>query len=133
MAKNKGGRPTKFKEDMIPMVEKLAGLGLTEREIAEFFGICQETLMNYKKQHESFLEAIKKGKLKAEISMTRSLFTSGTQSGNVTAMIFWLCNRVPAKWKHVSKILIASGEEGIADINKQEIEEMHEKLKTAYN
>ena len=127
---NKPGRPTKFREDMIPMVEKLAGLGLTEREIAEFFDICQETLINYKKKHENFLDAIKKGKLKAEISMTRALFKTGTD-GNVTAQIFFLCNRVPGKWKHVSKILIASTEEGIADIGKEEIEEMHEKLKTA--
>jgi hypothetical protein len=126
------GRPTKFKEDMIPMVEKLAGFGITEREIADFFDISQETLMTYKKKHDAFLDAIKKGKLKAEISMTRSLFQSGT-NGNVTAQIFFLCNRVPGKWKHVSKILITSSEEGIADVGKKEIEEMHEKLTSTYN
>jgi len=67
------GAPSKYKKINLHQVEKLAGFGLIDLEIANVLGISRATLSNYKKNPE-FLEALKVGKDKADAKVLASLF-----------------------------------------------------------
>ena len=58
----KAGQPTLYKEEYNSQVEKLCLLGHTDKEIADFFDVCESTINNWKHEHPIFLESIKKGK-----------------------------------------------------------------------
>lgn len=95
----KVGRPKKIDKIDLKEVEKLAALGLTDTEIADWFGICRATLNNYKSQNQEFLDTIKKGKIKADANVLRVLYQKAL-SGDVTAIIFWLSNRREGWYKN---------------------------------
>jgi hypothetical protein len=116
------GRPSKYDSIDLVQVEKLASLGLIDTEIASILGVCEKTLNVYKKKPE-FLQAIKKGKDKADAKVIESLYRRATgyehkedkifqHNGepvivpttkhyppDVTAMIFWLKNRRSKYWR----------------------------------
>ena len=60
--KNKGGRPTDFKEDFVDIVYNLCLLGHTDAEMSIVFNISEVTFNAWKKKHPQFLKSIKKGK-----------------------------------------------------------------------
>jgi len=87
----------RLEEVNLEQVESIASLGLTDEEIAIVLGISPRTLYYWKKKPE-FLQALKRGKLKADYVIARSLFEKA-KSGDTTAMIFWLKNRRPDLWR----------------------------------
>jgi hypothetical protein len=125
--KNKGGRPSKYDKIDLVQVERLAGLGLIDTEIALVLGICEKTLNNYKEKTE-FLQAIKRGKAIADKEVVRSLYERAIgynhpevkvfqHNGEIvthnvtkhyppdaTSMIFWLKNRDPERWRDKSEV-----------------------------
>lgn len=92
------GRP-KFviDEKVIAEVEKLAGQGLTEKEIALCIGCSQETLIKKKRQYSEFSEAIKRGKAKSHAKIANALFENAL-AGNTAALIFYLKTRHKEQW-----------------------------------
>ena len=78
-------RPKKYNIDT-EQVEKLAGLGCTNVEIASFFG-CDESLIR-----KSYSEYIVKGREKGKIRLSQ-LQMKEAQKGNV-AMLIWLGKQV---------------------------------------
>ena len=75
------GRPKKYNIDT-DQVEKLAGLGCTNIEIASFFG-CTESFIR-----KSYSENVLKGKENGKIRL-RQWQMKSAQKGNV-AMLIWL-------------------------------------------
>ena len=73
-AKNKGGRPLKYKEEYNEQSRKLTLLGYTDLKLADFFNISEATLYNWKKRYPKFLEAIKSGGEIADANVTASLY-----------------------------------------------------------
>lgn len=73
---NKGGRPTKFKEDYSEQVFKLCLLGLTDEEMATFFGVCESTFHKWKLDFPEFSESIRAGKDIADVEVVQSAFKS---------------------------------------------------------
>lgn len=69
-----GGRPSKVKTISLKQVAKLAELGLSDEEIADFYSISRSTLSAFKKANEEFSDVIKRGKLKADTKVVRSLY-----------------------------------------------------------
>lgn len=80
-------------------VERLAGLGLTQEQIAVSLGISARTLESRKAESAEFAEAIKKGQASAIQEVSNALFQNA-RNGNVTAQIFFLKARAQWKDKH---------------------------------
>lgn len=121
------GRPSLFKPEYIEQAAKLCLLGATDIEIARFFGICVDTLNNWKIKYPDFVASIKTAKGEADERVERSLYQKATgytfesekifqYDGRVvraktiehvppsdTAMIFWLKNRRPEQWRDIQK------------------------------
>ncbi len=62
-----------LKESIIPLtltrLREIAGLGLSDAEIATVLDIAESTLNEYKKKHPEISESIKKGKFVADQSL----------------------------------------------------------------
>lgn len=121
--KNKGGRPSKFDSINLDQVKLLASKGWTDKEMAVFFQITEQTWNNYKQRHQEFFESLKNWKEIADGKVVRSLYERATgyehedtyfasYQGTIiketytkhyppdpTSMIFWLKNRKRAEWK----------------------------------
>ena len=57
------GRPTNYKKEYDEQAYKLCLLGATDKEMADFFNVKEQTINNWKKNHPSFFESIKRGKI----------------------------------------------------------------------
>ena len=53
---------------------KLALLGAIDTELADFFGVCEDTIHEWKKVFPEFSESIKRGKLQADAEVAEKLF-----------------------------------------------------------
>jgi len=151
--KSKGGRPSKYKEEYNDQVEKLCRLGATDKEIADFFNVCEATINNWKIDEPMFLESLKRGKAISDMNVADSLYKRATgyshpdtkfatHEGKITdreeytkhyapdptACFFWLKNRQPEKWRDKQDIE-HSGNVAIDDLRKLSTEELKERAK----
>lgn len=128
MAKDKGGRPTKFTDEMLKQVTKLCLLGATDKQIADFFEVAESTIYEWKNKIPEFSEAIKKGKIIADTEVAHGLYSraigaewteqqafkvkTGLNQEKVevvdvrkaappdtAAAYIWLKNRQPERWR----------------------------------
>ncbi len=130
------GRPTDYREEYAEQALKLCKLGMTNEQLAEFFGVVVSTLYVWRDKHPQFSEALKFGKTFADAEVASKLFHRATGyehpeddiravNGEIvitptvkhyppdtTAAIFWLKNRQPALWRDKRE------EEGGADMGK---------------
>lgn len=67
-------RPSKFESINKEQLKVLALKGFTDKEIASFFSITEQTLNNYKQKNEKFFEALKDWKIEADAKVERSLY-----------------------------------------------------------
>jgi len=59
---NKVGRPTKYRDEYAEQAYKLCLVGYTDKDLAEFFGVDESTINNWKLDHKEFLESLSRGK-----------------------------------------------------------------------
>ena len=97
------GRPSKLLNVDLIKVEQYAMLGLSQKEIAFLLNIDQTTLTRNKKKNITFANALIKGQLLANMSITKALYNTAMK-GNVYAQTFWLCNRDKVKWQNTQKM-----------------------------
>lgn len=127
--KKKCGRKTAYQDSFANQALKLCLLGATDTEMADFFGVSEQTLNSWKKKFPEFLESLKKGKSIADANVASKLYNRAigydaratkfaTNEGKVTdrveyvehyppdttAAIFWLKNRQPDKWRDKKEI-----------------------------
>jgi|SRR5690625_922287 len=125
---SRGGRPTRYRAEYAEQAYKLCLLGATDKELADFFHVSEQTINTWKKRHKRFLESLKKGKDAADAEVASKLFHRATGyehpeadikviSGEIvitptikhyppdtTAAIFWLKNRQPSKWRDKQEV-----------------------------
>jgi hypothetical protein len=68
------GRPTSYEDDFVDQAYKLALLGATDKQTADFFGVDESTLNRWKLRHGDFCASIKKGKMAADAEVAESLY-----------------------------------------------------------
>ncbi len=118
------GRPSEYDPDKTAKQAKKACLmGATDADLADFFGVSEKTINNWKHDHPEFLQSIKDGKEIADSNVAKSLYerANGYEHPEVhvsnyqgeitlteltkryppdtTAGIFWMKNRQPDKWR----------------------------------
>lgn len=126
------GRPTKFRHEFSKQSRKLAKLGATETEIADFLEIDATTLMRWKADHPTFCRALTPGKAAADKRVEVSLYHRATGyshpethiavvKGKIVktelvrhyppaegAIKLWLTNRQPRKWRDIKSATITT-------------------------
>jgi len=68
------GRPTVFKPEYVEQARKLCLLGATDKDLADFFEVCEATVNNWKQSSPEFLESIKGGKRVADSEIASKLY-----------------------------------------------------------
>lgn len=99
-------------EPKLELIEGWAMDGLTDEQIANKLGIGTSSFYDYKNKYSEFSEALKKGKDIIDYQVEKALLSKALK-GDTTAIIFWLKNRRPDKWrdrKEHSEIDIAQKE-----------------------
>ena len=116
-------RPSKYKPEFCVQAQKLCELGATDRELAGFFEVTQQTLDNWKVEHPEFFGSLKLGKESADNRVEQSLYNRAMGYSHpdtdirvidgaivetplikhyppdTTACIFWLKNRRKEEWR----------------------------------
>lgn len=135
-----------YKDEYVELAYNYCLLGATDEDLANMFDVSEVTINNWKKEHEEFYLALKRGKEIADAKVAKALFHRATgyshedidikmyEGGiietpytkhyppDATAMIFWLKNRQPKKWRdkqvteHEGEITIES--KSLSDIFK---------------
>jgi len=127
------GRPTKYDAKYNEQAYKLCLLGATDKEIADFFEVNEDTIHEWKKVHQEFSESLKKGKTLADANVGQRLYeracgfehdseeikvvSMGKDGSSIeripirkiyppdtVAAIFWLKNRQSSKWRDKQEI-----------------------------
>lgn len=122
------GRPSSFKQEYCDQAEKLCKFGVTDQELADFFGVHVSTIHRWKGEFPQFCDAIKAGKEVSDDRVERSLYARANgyehdevdirvvggeivQTGirkfyppDTTAAIFWLKNRRPKEWRDKTEV-----------------------------
>lgn len=117
------GRPSSFKPEYAEQAYKLCLLGATDKKLADFFGVSEQTLNAWKTVHPKFLESMSAGKDQADAVIAESLFhrAKGYSHPEVDIRVveraivqtplikhyppdtqaasLWLRNRQPALWR----------------------------------
>jgi hypothetical protein len=119
----KAGAPTLYKEAYNEQARKLCLLGYTDKELAYFFNVCEDTIHEWKKVYPDFSESINKGKDVADGEVAQALYhralgyshaeddikaingeivitkTTKHYPPDTAAAFIWLKNRRSKKWK----------------------------------
>ena len=69
-------------------VERLSGIGLSNKEVANAMGIHEATLYRRKQDSASFASALKKGRAKAAADIANAVYENAMK-GNITAQIWY--------------------------------------------
>lgn len=119
------GRPSPYDPSYCQQAEEQCANGATDKDLADFFGVCERTIYRWAHVYPDFLQALKAGKACADERVVRSLYhkavgyrheavkiflpAGATQPiyapyveqvpPDTTAMIFWLKNRRPDLWR----------------------------------
>lgn len=130
------GRKTLFKKHMILEAQKLAEMGFTNEEIADFWGRSRRSLQRWLKKYPEFCHTLKAAKRKADKRIEESLYkraqgfqikeTTYEKRGkelklvkevlkqvvpDTTAQIFWLKNRRPDLWRDKHEHAVGGAED----------------------
>ena len=127
-APDEGGRPTKFKPEMVRQAGALAGRGMTDFEIAEFFGVSDRTFYRWLAKHQDLAEAVSSAKEVPDQRVARALYSRAvgysynsekifSHQGSITraqcvehvppdvaAAKMWLTNRDPEQWRDKTEV-----------------------------
>jgi len=83
-----GGRPSKYKPEYCKQAKKLAFLGATDKELADFFEVEEKTINNWKKEHPEFLQSLNEAKAEADAIVVKSLFKRAIGYSHPAVKIF---------------------------------------------
>ena len=73
-APHAGGRPSLYRPEYAGQAFKLCLRGATDRDLSDFFEICEATINNWKLNFPDFVAALKAGKTEADMHIAASLF-----------------------------------------------------------
>lgn len=134
------GRDSLYTPEMDDQARKLALLGMTDAEVAAFFGVAERTLNRWKLDHPAFCHALNEGKVAADANVAESLYKRATGEfvefqkayknretgavevvtlkqwtpGDPGAAKLWLTNRQPTKWRDKQAVELSNPDGSLA-------------------
>lgn len=96
-----GGRPNKYDSNVKPKLHIIAAWmrnGLTIEQVAKNLGVAAGTMYEYQKKYPELSEVLKENREAADMAVENALHKKAMEGDN-TAMIFWLKNRQPKRWR----------------------------------
>jgi hypothetical protein len=129
---SKGGRPTLYQERYAEEGRKLCELGATDAQMADFWGVHENTVLNWRKAYPEFAREVRLGKIWADAQVAEALYRRGIGYSHPAvkimqhegkpvvveytrhfppdpqACIFWLKNRQPELLKDVKSREVAN-------------------------
>ena len=91
-----------FTEQQKNLIIHLYEMGYGDEEVSRVLGIQRKTLIDRIKQND-LTSTIKNRKGNADKKVEAVLYKKAME-GNMTAIIFWLCNRQSDRWKNLNKV-----------------------------
>jgi len=118
-SKNPVGRP-KFEitDEVLKEVEKMAGQGLTVKQIAACLGVSPATIYNKQAQYLEFFETIKKGQAVGIQKVTNALFQNATVEKDNVAIIYYLNNRDRENWSNKHEVTATVETNHVIDLTR---------------
>lgn len=141
-----GGRPTKYKPEYVEQAAKLAALGATDAEMANFFEVTVSTFALWKVTYPELSDSLKDAKEIADRRVETALYNRAMgythedtdirvvdgcvvetpilkhYPPDTTAAIFWLKNRKPQEWRD-KRDVEHSGSLQVTDMTDDELEQ----------
>jgi hypothetical protein len=130
---SRGGRPTLYQERFAKEGRKLCELlGATDAQMADFWGVHENTVLNWRKAYPEFAREVRLGKMWADALVAEALYHCAIgyshpavkilqhkgkpvvveftkhHPPDTQACIFWLKNRQPELWKDVKFRAVAN-------------------------
>lgn len=119
------GRPSSYREEFAEQAYKLCLLGATDKEMADFFQVSEQTLNAWKGERPEFIESITRGKVYADANVAERMYQRAMGYSHEAVKIFmpagatqpvyapytehyppdtpaaslWLRNRQSARWR----------------------------------
>lgn len=119
-------RPSKYETHVAPRLEEIKDWvrnGATDKEVAKRLGISEDSFYKYKKEFPEFSESLKESKEICDAEVESALHKAAV-GGNITAIIFWLKNRRPDKWRE--KLTPDKEDDGLKIVVENRVENLSE-------
>lgn len=104
-----GGRPRQYLDRYADLAYKHCLKGAIDSDLAVLFGVSEQSINNWKKEHKEFSLALERGKAKVDAKIAQALYKKA-KAGDMRAIIFWLKNRQPQHWREKQEHQIAAPE-----------------------
>ena len=98
-------KPYKFTAPKRALVLKAIAKGTTRTAAMEAVGLHRSALSHTMKRDPEFAQLVEAAEMPVHEAVESSLLKSA-MSGNVTAQIFYLCNRAKERWTHVNQVRV---------------------------
>ena len=90
-------------EEKIQRTGKLAGLGLSNDQIAECLDMSRSSFYKCMQKNVDFRDSLERGRSKAVMELSNALYESA-RAGNVKAQIYFLRCRDPQNWNVTKRV-----------------------------
>ena len=90
-------------EEKIQRTGKLAGLGLSNDQIAECLDMSRSSFYKFMQKNGDFRDSLERGRSKSVMEISNALYKSA-RAGNVKAQIYFLRCRDPQNWNVTKRV-----------------------------
>lgn len=82
------GRPSAFQEKFIEEGRRLMRLGLSQKKMAYFWAVSEDSITRWKEEHPDFAEALKKGEADRDIELLDAMRDLAMRKKSPAMLIF---------------------------------------------
>ncbi|AIK95923.1 transposase [Candidatus Odyssella acanthamoebae] len=130
MAKNLGGRPSKYKPEFCIRAVDLMRQGYTKTSVAAELDISKDTLYEWVKEYPEFSDAIARGEIFAQAHLEKlGLMGMNDPKFNARVWEFWMKNRCRDDWNNTQdhNVKVTLTDADVIERANQRVKELQQK------
>lgn len=104
----------KFPPEVQEQYLEFIRMGYSKRKAADEVCVSNNVIWNYRRQNPEFEEAIAQAEYSACDLVEDVLMEKILLDRHYPAIVFWLCNRAPTKWKDIKQITMTTPDDANA-------------------